>query len=617
MKKLILLTFFLCSLALVFAQAGNSIDFDTADEHIRINNTDSFAGYNFSGDFTVEFWLNPAIVNEYTYIVSKWDTNSNRQWAVGKGMDGIVLKVSSDGTTENTAYGTSTLAVGTWTHVAAVRSGTSLRIYINGELNSNYSGPSSIQSSGTADLVIGGSLYDDSIQPARSVQDEIDEVRVWNAALSQATIQDYMNQTLTDGTHPNASNLQGYWKLNESTGSTASDDVATVNSGATAHNGTLVNCENDEWGTSNARIWYDVETIRWDGDATNADVSGGLTATCTNHANDADDFISFGHNLNGDFDLVTDDLPAAGTPGDGNADQRLNKVWSIEGISGKEGTLSFDLNSIAGVTGALGTTSDYFLLKKTNIGDAWTQKAATVAVNGQIVTFGSVGNYVDFGSGFYTIGAESDVTLPVEFATFNVALTSQKLVSVTWATHSETDMNEFNILRNDTDDPSTAVEIGDKPATNTSIYTQYQFEDQDVEDGRTYYYWIESVDHANNATLSDVQYITVKLPENPDEEEIEGAKEKYGLSNFPNPFNPTTKISFNLKEDAHNAKIEIYNILGQKIKTIDVGYIAAESNEGTLWHGTDDNGKAVSSGTYFFKLKTNSKTYIRKGTLLK
>ncbi len=618
MKKFIFLTFFLCSLVLAFAQTGgNSIEFDDAIEHIRILDQDAFSGYNFSGDFTVEFWLKPNNVNEYTHIVSKWDLNGNRQWAVGKGGSGIAFKVSTDGTDEPTNWGPSVLSVGTWYHVAAVRSGSSLITYVNGALHRSYTGPSSINSSGTADVVIGGSLSNDAIQAARSVADEVDEVRIWNVALSQATIQNYMNQTLTDGTHPNSADLQGYWKLNETSGSTAADAVTTVNSGGTAHDGTLVNCENDEWGTSGARMWYDVESLKWDGDATNSDVSGDLTMTCTNFVNNADDFLTIGYDNDSWLYEVSGDLPSGGIEGDGNADKRLNRIWSIEGATGKEGSLSFDLNTMTGITGFLGESTDFFLLKKTTLGSAWTQKAATVSVNDQIITFGSVGSYVDLAPGYYTIGAESDATLPVELSTFNVAVTANKFVNVTWATQSETDMNIFRVLRNNTTDPSTAIVVGQRQASNTSVYTEYQIEDEDVEEGKTYYYWIESIDHANQSSLSNVQSITIRIQKDPEDEFVPEIPKKYGMTNYPNPFNPETTIVFNLKEDVQNAELEIYNILGQKIQTIHVGHISAESNEGTRWNGKDMNGTDVSSGIYFFKLNTGSKTYIRKGTLLK
>jgi hypothetical protein len=87
------------------------------------------------------------------------------------------------------------------------------------------------------------------------------------------------------------------------------------------------------------------------------------------------------------------------------------------------------------------------------------------------------------------------------------------------------------------------------------------------------------------------------------------------LSNYPNPFNPETKIVFNLPEEG-NVKLEIYNIKGQKVKTLLDCFMSPGRSE-MIWNGKDDNGKQVSSGVYFYKLQTPSKSYVRKCMLLK
>jgi len=87
------------------------------------------------------------------------------------------------------------------------------------------------------------------------------------------------------------------------------------------------------------------------------------------------------------------------------------------------------------------------------------------------------------------------------------------------------------------------------------------------------------------------------------------------IANYPNPFNPETKIVFNLIESG-NAKLEIYNIKGQKIKTLIKDQLSTGQHS-VVWDGRDDNGKAVSSGVYFYKLQTPSKSYFRKCILLK
>ena len=87
------------------------------------------------------------------------------------------------------------------------------------------------------------------------------------------------------------------------------------------------------------------------------------------------------------------------------------------------------------------------------------------------------------------------------------------------------------------------------------------------------------------------------------------------LSNYPNPFNPSTTISFSLTaEDAENAELIIYNLKGQKVKQL-VSNSAFQQSAGqhsVIWNGKDDNGKPVSSGIYFYKLKTDNFEKTRK-----
>ena len=98
-----------------------------------------------------------------------------------------------------------------------------------------------------------------------------------------------------------------------------------------------------------------------------------------------------------------------------------------------------------------------------------------------------------------------------------------------------------------------------------------------------------------------------------DEETV--AKPEITLGNYPNPFNPTTTISFSIPEAA-NTTIEIYNIRGQKVKTLLNAHLDADQHEVT-WQGTDDNGKNVTSGIYFYKLNSGRYTATKKMILLK
>lgn len=100
------------------------------------------------------------------------------------------------------------------------------------------------------------------------------------------------------------------------------------------------------------------------------------------------------------------------------------------------------------------------------------------------------------------------------------------------------------------------------------------------------------------------------------EEMIENTTAKF-LGNYPNPFNPSTTISYNISsETAENTQIKIYNIKGQIINSFTV--IPSEVESSVIWNGTDSNGKPVSSGVYFYKLYVNGKTQdVKKCMLIK
>ena len=89
----------------------------------------------------------------------------------------------------------------------------------------------------------------------------------------------------------------------------------------------------------------------------------------------------------------------------------------------------------------------------------------------------------------------------------------------------------------------------------------------------------------------------------------------YGLSNYPNPFNPATKIVFNLP-NSDRVKLEIFNIKGQKVKTLADSYFEKNTHS-LIWLGKNDNNKSVSSGVYFYKLTTPSKTLTKRMLLIK
>ncbi len=84
---------------------------------------------------------------------------------------------------------------------------------------------------------------------------------------------------------------------------------------------------------------------------------------------------------------------------------------------------------------------------------------------------------------------------------------------------------------------------------------------------------------------------------------------------YPNPFNPETNISFSLKQDG-KVTIDIYNVLGQKVKTL-VDTNLKAGNHTLRWTGKDDNDRSVTSGIYFLKMQTANYSKTSKMVLMK
>jgi len=88
--------------------------------------------------------------------------------------------------------------------------------------------------------------------------------------------------------------------------------------------------------------------------------------------------------------------------------------------------------------------------------------------------------------------------------------------------------------------------------------------------------------------------------------------------NYPNPFNPSTTIRFEIPASAGTSDVEltIYNLMGQKIRTLVSAKMSAGSYTVT-WDGRDDRGAKAASGIYFYRLQAGSFTTVRRMVLTK
>ncbi len=91
---------------------------------------------------------------------------------------------------------------------------------------------------------------------------------------------------------------------------------------------------------------------------------------------------------------------------------------------------------------------------------------------------------------------------------------------------------------------------------------------------------------------------------------------KIQLTNYPNPFNPSTTISFNVLSENQQTELTIYNLKGQKIKTL-LNENLTMGMHSVTWDGKDDNGRNVASGVYFYQVKCGTVSESKKMILMK
>ena len=86
-------------------------------------------------------------------------------------------------------------------------------------------------------------------------------------------------------------------------------------------------------------------------------------------------------------------------------------------------------------------------------------------------------------------------------------------------------------------------------------------------------------------------------------------------ANYPNPFNPMTKINFALPE-AQDVVLAVYSLDGRKVATL-LNEARGAGDHEVIWTGRNDAGQLVASGAYFYRIDAGPYSEVRKMTLMK
>jgi hypothetical protein len=131
---------------------------------------------------------------------------------------------------------------------------------------------------------------------------------------------------------------------------------------------------------------------------------------------------------------------------------------------------------------------------------------------------------------------------------------------------------------------------------------EYVFRDGSVESGERYRYQVMVYEGAGMVVSFEVELVVPVL-----------AVALY--QNHPNPFNPSTVITYALPEGGR-VVLELFDITGRRIRTLvdDTRVMGRHREE---WDGRDDRGRQVASGVYIYRLQAGGKTFSRKCALLR
>jgi len=89
----------------------------------------------------------------------------------------------------------------------------------------------------------------------------------------------------------------------------------------------------------------------------------------------------------------------------------------------------------------------------------------------------------------------------------------------------------------------------------------------------------------------------------------------FATRNYPNPFNPTTKIEFNMPREG-KLTLKIFNVRGELVRTL-IDEVRPAGAVHIMWDGSNDSGSPVSSGVYFYEARTGAEVQVNKMTMVK
>jgi hypothetical protein len=213
-----------------------------------------------------------------------------------------------------------------------------------------------------------------------------------------------------------------------------------------------------------------------------------------------------------------------------------------------------------------------------------------------------------------------DVPLPITLSSFTGCM-DDGLPQLAWTTQSETGNAGWNVYRAESDAFADAVLLTASliaGAGTTSEPTDYAYTDEEaVDEGMVYFYWLESICCSGQSKTWGP--VSIEIPSGGEEPNTPEIPLDLGVSNYPNPFNPSTLICLTLAEsDCAAAIVKIYNSRGQLVRRLEAPRTADDAATfSAVWDGCDAVGKAVSSGVYLARIQAGTHQMLHKMVMMK
>ena len=199
------------------AQTNYSLNFDGSNDHLVTN------GGTISTSWSFEVWYKKASNQSAMNLTNNQNSNNGGTWALRLGQWNGIYKVGITKYNVKDYYindSKANLDIGKWEHVAWTYESNLVNVYVNGEsLGTTFSrGP----------LANGAILYWNIIgKSVRSINGELDEIRIWNDKRTSSEIKANMFKELSG----NENGLVAYYKMTNGSGTTVTDNSSNSNSG--------------------------------------------------------------------------------------------------------------------------------------------------------------------------------------------------------------------------------------------------------------------------------------------------------------------------------------------------------------------------------------------------